>query len=249
VSRPLASKQRGMTLTELMVAIGIGLFLTVVVANVFLSSRRTFATTDGLSRMQENMRYAYNLMSRTVHLTGYKTAPNSVTSSVFAGPNFAVNGVDGGGTAPDALTVRYQGSSNGGGAADGTIVDCAGNHVAGGVMATNAFTIAAGANGANALFCNGAEILPDVENMQVLYGEDTNSDLVADRYVEVGSLGSLDSVVSVRIALLFRTPDLQAAALKDAVTYDLNGTIVGPFNDTRMRRVLLMNVNLRNRTP
>jgi hypothetical protein len=85
--------------------------------------------------------------------------------------------------------------------------------------------------------------------MQVLYGEDTNSDLVADRYVEVGSLGSLDSVVSVRIALLFRTPDLQAAALKDAVTYDLNGTIVGPFNDTRMRRVLLMNVNLRNRTP
>lgn len=240
-----------MTLTELMVALTLGLFVTAVVANVFLVNRRTFATTDGLSRMQENMRYAYGLLSRTIHLSGYKSAPNSITSTIFAAPNNAVSGTEGGGTAPDTLTIRFQGSSNGGvAAADGSIVDCAGNQIAGGVISTNTFTIAAGANGSNALFCNGAEILPDVENMQVLYGEDVNGDLVADRYVTAAGVASLETVVGIRVGLLFRTSDVQTSAARvDSGTYNLNGTVVGPFNDTRMRRVLLMNVNLRNRTP
>ena len=92
-------------------------------------------------------------------------------------------------------------------------------------------------------------LVPGVENMQILYGEDTSGDLVADRYVSVASVANLDNVVSVRLALLFQTPTTQAGAVIDTRTYDMLGTAVGPFNDRRVRRLLVLTVNLRNRTP
>jgi hypothetical protein len=73
--------------------------------------------------------------------------------------------------------------------------------------------------------------------------------MVADRYVVATSVSNFDNVVSVRAALLFRTTNISSSVLKDTGTYDLNGTVVGPFNDTRIRRVVTLNLNLRNRTP
>ena len=244
--------ERGFTLIELMVAVTIGLVLTAVVANLFLGSRATYQTTDEVSRMQENIRFAYQLLSRTIHIAGYRSAPNSFANQIFTGANVALAGVEGGGTAPDSFTIRYQGSGNGTGTPDGSIVDCAGGEVDAGIITTSTFTIAAGANGGNALFCNNGvanEVVSDVDNMQVLYGEDTNGDLVADRYVAADNVTNFDSVVTVRVSMLFRTPNISASVLTDTTTYDLNGTVVGPFNDTRIRRVVTLNMNLRNRTP
>ena len=247
---------RGFTLIELMVALTIGLLLTLVVANLFLGSRATFQTTDETSRMQENIRYAYQLLTRSVHHAGYRSSPNTFANAIFSAGNQAVTGTDGGGTLPDSFTIRYQGSGNGAGAADGTIVNCSGTEIDANVMTTATFSIAAGANGSgNALWCNNGgagaavEVVPDVENMQILFGEDTNADLVADRYVSAGNVTNFDNVISLRISLLFRTSNISAAVVKDTGTYNLNGTVVGPFNDTRIRRVVTLNMNLRNRTP
>jgi type IV pilus assembly protein PilW len=85
--------------------------------------------------------------------------------------------------------------------------------------------------------------------MQVLFGEDTNADMVADRYVSASNVTNFDNVISLRVSLLFRTANISASVLKDTGTYDLSGTVVGPFNDTRIRRVVTLNMNLRNRTP
>ena len=248
-------RQLGFTLIELMIAVTIGLLLTVVVAKLFVGSRATYQTTDEISRMQENIRFAFELMSRTVHQAAYRSSPNSFANQVFTGGTIALTGTDGGGTTADSFTVRYQGSGNGIGTADGSVVDCLGREIDAGVMSTNTFTIAAGANGANALFCNtgavggAVEVASDVDNMQVLYGEDTNADLVADRYVPAGNVSNFDNVVAVRLALLFRTTNVGASMMTDTSTYDLNGTSVGPFNDTRIRRIVTMNINMRNRTP
>ncbi|MGZ5145108.1 MAG: PilW family protein, partial [Burkholderiales bacterium] len=62
----MSQNDRGFTLIELMVAMTIGLMLTLVVANLFLGSRATFQTTDETSRMQENIRYAYQLLTRSI---------------------------------------------------------------------------------------------------------------------------------------------------------------------------------------
>jgi type IV pilus assembly protein PilW len=254
--RSMSRKDRGFTLIELMVAVTIGLMLTLVVANLFLGSRATFQTTDETSRMQENIRYAYQLLTRSIHHAGYRSSPNTVATTIFNAANQAVTGTDGGGTAPDTFTIRYQGSGTGTGTgADGSIVNCAGAEVDAAAMTYSTFTIGAGTNGGNALLCdNGAaggavEVVPDVENMQVLFGEDTNADMVADRYVSAPNVTNFDNVISVRVSLLFRTANISASVLKDTGTYDLSGTVVGPFNDTRIRRVVTLNMNLRNRTP
>lgn len=251
-------RESGFTLIELMVAITIGLVLTIVVAQLFLGSRRTYATTDEVSRMQESIRYTYQLLTRTVHLAGYKSSPNSKTEDVFIGANTVLEAADGTAAGdPDAFTVRFQGSSNGTAlTADNTIVNCLGVSQAAADMSVNLFTIAPGGNTRNALFCNGSEIVGNVQNMQVFYGVDTNSDLVADIYVPQSN-GAFDAarVRSLRIALLFETANPGATPIMDTNTYELlgpavvGGTVVGPFNDTRIRRVVTMTISMRNRTP
>jgi type IV pilus assembly protein PilW len=249
---PRRAGSRGVTLVELMIAVTIGLLLVVVIAQLFLGSRQTFATTDDVSRMQDNIRFSQILLTRTIHLAGYKSQANSVTSTVFqATPALAA--VDNSAPDSDQLTIRYQGSGNGSGTADGTIVDCLGTRVDAGVMVTNTFSIGTRPDGRKFLQCNGVEIVPDVANMQLLFGEDNNPvDLVADRYVTPASVTNMSNVVSVRVALLFETPTQASAAITDTTVYDMLGNNVekmGPFNDLRIRRLVVTTVNLRNRTP
>lgn len=252
---------RGFTLVEVMVAIAIGLFLTAVIANLFVNSRSAYNTTDEISRLQENMRFAYQLLTRTVHLAGYRSSPNSAPVGefgLFIGGAVAIDGTNDDVNGSDTLTVRYQGS---GAPADGSVVDCTGEEIRGDQMVTNRFYIGPGQNGGLALFCDRSivgvgtvtqrEIVPDVQAMHILYGEDTDtpSDAAADRYVARGGVGNMDTVVAVRIALLFHTANQGNRNDLDTRTYSLNGVAVGPFNDSRVRRLATWNLNLRNRTP
>lgn len=244
-------RERGFSLLELMIAVTIGLVLTITVAQLFIGSRRTYATTDDVSRMQENIRFTYQVLTRTIHLAGYKSSPNIKTEDVFTAAEPILLAVDGGaGIASDSFTVRYEGSSDGpGGIADNTVLDCRGNAIPAGLKAVNTFTIAAGLNTRPALFCNGVELVPDVQNMQVLYGLDTDLDMVADSYV-VGSPGlPVINVRSMRVALLFETPNMRAAVTPDTQVHTLNGVVLPAFNDTYIRRAVTMTINLRNRTP
>ena len=259
-SRIGAAASRGVTMIELLVAITISLLITLVIAQLFLGSRQTFATTDDVSRMQENIRFAQQLLIRLVHLAGYKSQPNSITLTVFDPATApAIAATNGAGTASDTLTIRYQGSGDGLGAPDGTVVDCLGTAVDSGAFAVNTFSIAQNPTTLrNGLFCsNGGaaqELVPDVENMQILFGEDTNADLTADHYVALPGIANPSNIVSVRIALLFQTPSAVSKALADDTKYMLDPVTVpnvelGPFNDRRIRRMVTTTINLRNRTP
>lgn len=244
----LSHRRAGFTLVELLVAIAIGMALTVVVAQLFSHSRRTYTTTDDMSRMQENMRFAFQMLTHTVQLAGFHTAPNVDADTVFPPAAPAIEGVEGAGTAPDQLTIRYQGFGATLGAADGSVSDCNGNPVAAGVVAVNVYTIAVGANGANALFCNGVEAVSDVASMQILYGEDTDNDRVANNFLNRAQVTNMDNVRSVRLALLFQTRTPYSGITADTTTtYNLHGAVLGPFNDTLIRRPMVMTIAMRNR--
>lgn len=276
VPHTLRPAGRGFTLVELLVAVTIGLLLTVVIAQLFLGSRQSFATTDDVSRMQENVRFSQQLLIRTIHQAGYKSKPNSVTNNIFPAAtnplivganNVAVAGITAG---TDVITVRYQGSGNGAGTADGSVLDCQGNRVDAGVTSSNTFAIMPGANGQPALFCSivsvappglpaantFVELVPNVQNMQIVYGEDTDNppNLVANALIRADQVANWNNVVGVRIAILYQTPtDVAKSIIDAATTYDLNGAtngaVVGPFADRRIRRVVTTTINLRNRTP
>lgn len=113
---------------------------------------------------------------------------------------------------------------------------------------TRLYDVRIGTNGVPSLFMtddNGTqELVQGVENMIILYGEDTNSNGVANRYVRADAVTDMDSVVSVRINLLAQSE--QDNMSETPVTYQFNGQTIVP-TDNRLRRVYSSTVMLRNR--
>jgi type IV pilus assembly protein PilW len=90
------------------------------------------------------------------------------------------------------------------------------------------------------------ELIEGVENLQILYGEDTTADAIPDAYRTAAAVTNWSNVNSVRIALLMRTVEENVNNDVDTRTYSLLGTNVGPFNDQRRRRVFTTTVRVRN---
>jgi type IV pilus assembly protein PilW len=101
---------------------------------------------------------------------------------------------------------------------------------------------------------NGDELIEGVENMQILYGEDTdadsegaNGDGTANRYVPIGTASlDIDRVVSVRLSLLARS--LNNNLTTEPSPYTFNGTAVTPgATDKYLRKVFTTTITLRNK--
>lgn len=67
----ISRKQTGFGLVELMIAMTLGLVLLGGIGYVYMGSSGAFRTTDNLSRIQENARYALEVMSRDIRMAGY----------------------------------------------------------------------------------------------------------------------------------------------------------------------------------
>lgn len=89
------------------------------------------------------------------------------------------------------------------------------------------------------------EVVEGVENMQILYGVDTNGDTTVDAYQDATAVGAnWANVLSVRISLIMRTTEDGIASA--AQTYTFNGATV---TNRRIRRVFTTTIGLRNRLP
>jgi type IV pilus assembly protein PilW len=197
--------------------------------------------------------------------------------------NVAIFQIDTVATAAGVTTMTH---GNAGGFAPGNVcatwgtggAPCAKDHPFGaetiiGSMQTSVFYVAAGADGTPSLWrtslINGnnqaEELISGVENMQVVYGIDTDKDKPAnlphynaDQYVPA-SLIPVDaitgfpdwrSIVSVRIGILARTYNTDGTAtdaVNDTATYDVAGTSITPNPDRQRRRVFNIAIKLRNR--
>lgn len=78
----LPRAQSGFGLVELMIAMTLGLVLLGSLGYVFLGTRGAFRVTDNLSRMQENARYALEVIGRDVRMAGYAGCVNLATAKV-----------------------------------------------------------------------------------------------------------------------------------------------------------------------
>jgi type IV pilus assembly protein PilW len=71
IKSELILRQRGFNLVELMIAITIGFVIVGAIGYLFIGSRQSFRTTDAMSRIQENARYALQTMAHDVRMAGY----------------------------------------------------------------------------------------------------------------------------------------------------------------------------------
>jgi type IV pilus assembly protein PilW len=88
------------------------------------------------------------------------------------------------------------------------------------------------------------ELVPDVENMQVLYGIDPTGTQTAAAYVTADQVGAVN-VVSIQLALLVASPP-RNKPIPVPPPYNLLGTLVTVPGDNRSRKVFYATINLRN---
>lgn len=96
------------------------------------------------------------------------------------------------------------------------------------------------------------ELVEGVENMQLVYGVDSDADNQIERYVSANDVSDWNRVLAARVAMLVHTPE-EVADVADSTTYDLVGTSIGTStspshaSDRRLRYVFSSTVQVRNR--
>jgi type IV pilus assembly protein PilW len=113
---------------------------------------------------------------------------------------------------------------------------------------THVYDIQLNGNGNPGLYLTTAygstELVQDVEGMIVLYGEDTDADGSANRYVRASAVGDMNNVVSLRISLLLRSQEESLSPTPQ--TYTFNG-VTSTATDNRLHKVYTSTILLRNR--
>ena len=205
-------RQRGFSMIELMISLVLGLIMLGAIGAIYLSSKRTYSTTESLSRSQESARFANRFVARELRMAGYNTIYESglVTKTLVfpaAGGMVAgqvVSGVENSGgsgsiqAGTDSITFRFTGN------AAGPIRDCTGTTDNTALVKTAVLFV----NDSNQLTCNvsptpGTDqpLVDGIVDMELEYGIDTSGDRAADSYVNASGVTNWLQVVSVRVTL------------------------------------------------
>lgn len=67
------NNQKGLSLVELMIALAIGLLVSLAVFTLFISSLKTNKTQDNLARLQESARYVLHQMQTDIRMSGFRS--------------------------------------------------------------------------------------------------------------------------------------------------------------------------------
>ncbi len=249
-----------MTLLEIMIALGIGAFLLAGVMQIYLGSHQTYRMQDNMSRMQENGRFAIEFIARDIRTADHKQCFRDASSG---GEVFGLN--DSGLNNSDRITVIQKDDECGAAAnafsAISFFIRNANGQPAlyrvtlptptvGSPAPTTVVAATTAINSAVAAADDNAVLIEGIENIQILYGVDTDVIDTADYgtpnyYVAAETVGlDMDRVVSVRISLLVHSID---NGLTSALSpYVFNGVSTTP-TDRRLRRVFTSTIVLRNR--
>lgn len=103
-------------------------------------------------------------------------------------------------------------------------------------------------NGGSANGGTTVELVEGIESMKVLYGIATPPNIQPSYYRKASAMTTSDwaNVVSIKIGILARTTNAKDTDT-DNNTYNVNGTVIGPFNDNNSRRVFTATALLKNR--
>ncbi|MFK3799913.1 PilW family protein [Pseudomonas sp. NPDC088444] len=105
----LHTRQRGLSLIELMVAMLIGLFLILGVTQIFINNQRTYLFQQGQIGNQENGRFALALLSQELLKAGYRSDPKTnITADTSLSPCVFNAGAGVAAISATNLCIQYQ---------------------------------------------------------------------------------------------------------------------------------------------
>lgn len=77
-------KTEGFTLTEVMVAMGIGMVMLAAVTTTFMSQTKIYNAQEQINEMEQNARGVLDIISREVKMAGYNPATGAVTGVTYS---------------------------------------------------------------------------------------------------------------------------------------------------------------------
>lgn len=200
--------QQGLSLVELLIAMALGLMLTVGALQMMLSSQTMFSTTDSLSRIQENGRFALEFISKNVRMAGYDSDEQG---NLF----LDANTLNGAGANSDQFAVLLNPNDD---------EDCLGNAVGANDIIANVYFINV-QNQISSLYCRSLDsvtnnwysaaqpLVDGVENMQVLYGlADETDNYRVTKYVPENDVPNWGRVGTLKISLLINNGQANGAS-------------------------------------
>lgn len=258
----LCPQQSGFTMVELLIALGLGLLLLLAVSAVFLGSRQSFRTQEGMSQLQETGRMVSYLMYPYIRLAGYLPDPlNDTDPTVYFdsnaraifGTNNSVPTIPGitsttvlSGT--DSITARYISPATG-----PLLSGCNGVSYTGGITEVTFYIGSQDPNGVWSLMCKVRNISRDsahtelaspgpqpllsgVRDLQITYGVDTDNDMVSNQFLDASGVTDWTAVRDVRIDLTIESSDTVAAAGTSGAGLSAAGRATRQFSTTLQLR-------------
>ena len=201
--------QKGVSLIELMIAITLSVVIAAAMISLFINSKQNYRINENMSRLQESARFAVSFLSRDVRMADYRAC---VTADRLA---TAISGENGTGlNSSDTVTLSWQ--TNACNTAFAT--------------ETRVYSIQTGSTGSPALFrsINGAaavELVEGIQDLQILYGEDTDNDNVANYYVDASSIVDMAQAISIKITLIARTLESNLTTSGGIITRGFTSTV------------------------
>ena len=222
-SMPAPRRQRGLTLIELMISVTIGLALIFGAVTFLVSGHQSFRAQNSGSRIQENARFALDILKEHVRMAGYNDTTSSLLdlpALIYRGACDTINGLTANPCSDDttadqgdrlAMALRIPTGATG-----VATEDCMGTPLAANEHVVNVFWVEQdSSSGVSSLYCRGynpdtsawygtaAQPLVDgIEQMQVQYGlvdgnpSSTGSSGTGgrvDRYLNATQLQTLDA--------------------------------------------------------
>ncbi|MDZ4730044.1 MAG: PilW family protein [Xanthomonadales bacterium] len=213
--------QSGLTLIELMIAMTLSLLVAAAMIMLFANSKETYRLNENMARLQENGRFAMQLLSSDLRWTDYRACTLDIVPllpTALAGVNNASP------TGTDRVTITYQ------------LDECPnpGAFVLPSppTTRTTVFFLKASEidNSRTSLYRtidgDEVELVEGISDLQVLYGEDTDGDDIPNYYVDAGSVSNMERVVSVRFTVTAQTMIEQQSTGGNPVTRDFASTVV-----------------------
>lgn len=271
----LKRKQLGFTPIEFMIALTLGGLLTIGMFQVLISTKQVYRMQDNLARVQENGRFALNFIANDIRQAGSRACfyempdtssftvvngfDNALSANIFVaspGVNQTLSNLN---QYTDVLELGNTTVTAANPLCDQTTIPdplpvAISNHRV-------AYSIQINSGQNPALYRSegtlpgtktNQEIVENVENMQVLYGPDTNGDMTADYYAPAGTPGlDMAKVVSIRVSLMVRSSDnnlisWQSSGLPPPIFYNGSNTTIWDSN-RKLRRVFSSTIAVRNR--
>lgn len=236
--RLCARRQHGITLVELMVASTLGLLVILAAISLMLVSRHTYVALDEQIAVQETGHYAMAILARSARQASWSDWPPG--DSALRPYSSAIRGLDAKSLrmasedienpipavshGSDVLAIRF------GGAADGSMLNCAGFAVSKtdeDVQGWSIFFVGGERNAEPELRCKyrgknswrTEGIARGIESFQVLYGIDTNADGLPNQFLNASQIEQLNAglddeeedgnywnkVTAIKIAMLVRS--------------------------------------------